>query len=190
VTFKEKVQTAQAMVTMAAVIVGGFWTYHLFVKERHQYPHAKIEQKVSHVALSKKTNLLRVGVDITNTGTSRIVIAKGIARIQQILPLSECPDTGACATEEIKVALANVERKADGLTWPLLAARNASFTDPLDIEPGEKDSFEFEFVIPSNVEVVRIYTYFRNDKKSTATDEIGWWASSYYSFSKPDRSAK
>lgn len=188
--FKEKVETAQAMVTVAAVIVGGFWTYTLFVKERQQYPHANIEQKVSDVALSKETNLLRVGVDVTNTGTSRIIIAKGIIRIQQVLPLPACPDTGACAAEEIKVALANVEREADRLTWPLLAKRDTTFTDPLDIEPGEKDSLEFEFVIPSTVKVARIYTYFRNDKKSTPTGEIGWWASSYYTFSKPDRSAK
>ena len=42
---------------------------------------------------------------------------------------------------------------------------------------------DFEFVTPSNVRAVRIYTYFRNEQKSKRGTEIGWTASSYYDFS-------
>jgi len=55
-----------------------------------------------------------------------------------------------------------------------------------DIEPGEKQLLEFEFVVPSEVKVVRVYTYFRNDQKLKDGSEVGWTASSYYDFRTPN----
>ncbi|WP_447979626.1 hypothetical protein [Candidatus Nitrospira bockiana] len=188
-TFKEKVETLQALVTITAVVIGGVWTYNLFVKERQHYPHATIEQKLSHVALSEQTNLLRVGIDVTNTGSSRLILGKSIIRIQRILPLLSCPKEGPCAAKEVNDALQGIERNADRFSWPLIAERDTKFTQPLDIEPGEKDFIEFEFAVPSEVAVVRVYSYFRNDQKSDSTNEVGWSLSSQYDFrtSKEER---
>jgi len=76
--FKEKVELAQAIIataasiaTVVAVIVGGWWTYSLFIKEREEYPHANIELKLSHVALSERVNLLRIAIELSNTGGTR-----------------------------------------------------------------------------------------------------------------------
>jgi hypothetical protein len=181
-TFKDKVQTAQAIVTIAAVFIGGVWTYNLFVKERKHYPHANIEQEISHVPLSKRTNLLRIGIEVTNSGSSRLILGRSLIRIQQILPLLPCPKQGPCTTEEVAGALQEPERKADRFSWPLIAERERRFEHPLDIEPGEKDFVEFEFAVPSQVKVVRIYSYFRNDQKSEGSNEVGWSVSSHYDF--------
>lgn len=180
--FKEKVETAQAIVTIAAVVIGGLWTYNLFIKERKHYPHANIEQKISHIALSKRTHLLRVAIEITNTGTSRLVIGKSIIRVQKILPLPPCPKHGPCAADEVKGALKETVRKGDRFSWPLIAERERRFGPPLDIEPGEKDFLDVEFAVPSEVKVVRIYSYFRNDQRSNGSNEIGWSLSSHYDF--------
>lgn len=186
-TFKDKINVAEAIVSIFAIIVGGVWTYNLFIKERRHYPHANIEQKVSHAALSKHINLLRVGIELTNTGSSRLLSGKSVIRIQQILPVLPCPKQGPCAKDEVSSALREIERKANTFSWRLIAKREHNFKKALDIEPGEKDFIEYEFVVPTEIKVVRIYSYFRNDKRSKNHDEIGWSISSHYDFEKPKK---
>lgn len=190
-TFKDKIETVGTMVTIGAILVGGLWTYKLFIEERKHYPHANIEQKVSHVQLSDRTNLLRVGIELTNSGTSRLRSDKAIVRIQQILPVPPCIGEGPCAKEEVISALKDPERKADRFSWPMIAEREHNVGQFLDIEPGEKDLVEFEFVVPTEVTVVRIYSYFRNDQRSKqGSDEIGWKTSSQYDFRQSKKEGK
>ena len=180
--FKETLEASQAIATIGAILVGGVWTYTVFVKERKQYPHANIEQRISHVALSQRANLLRVAVEVTNTGSSRLVIGKAIVRVQQVLPVLPCAPGETCADHEIDAALKKVERQADRFSWPLIAERSSSYDPPLDIEPQEKDFLEWEFAVPANVTVARIYTYFRNEQKSAEGNEVGWSMSSHHDF--------
>jgi hypothetical protein len=190
--FKEKVEIAQALFTIAqaifaiaAIIVGGLWTYNLFIKERHEYPHANIELKLSHVALSDRVNLLRVWIELTNGGSSLMKIGKSIIRVQQILPSVPCPkQDGACAANEVDAAIKEVERHDDRFNWALIAERTDSWPS-FDIEPGEKQSIDFEFATPSEVKAVRVYAYFRNDQKSSDASEVGWDTSNYYDFPAP-----
>ncbi len=185
--FKDHIETIQAIVTILAVLVGGAWTYKLFIKERKHIPHANIEQKVSHIPLTDQVNLIRIGVDLTNMGNSRLVSRKCIIRIQQISPILPCEGHEPCAVKQVNAALKETERKEDRFSWPLLTERVKIFGKPLDIEPGEKDVIDFEFVIPSNIETVRIYSYFRNEKKTKGKDEVGWSVSTYYDFRKTDK---
>lgn len=39
---KDKIETLAHVVTMLAIIVGGLWTYNIFIKERNSFPHANI----------------------------------------------------------------------------------------------------------------------------------------------------
>jgi hypothetical protein len=114
-------------------------------------------------------------------------IGKSIIRVQQILPLLPCPKDAACAAaaNEVDAAVKQVDRQTDRFPWQLIAERNENLTPAFDIEPGEKQSVDFEFATPSEVKVVRVYAYFRNDQKSTADDEVGWETSSYYDFRAP-----
>jgi hypothetical protein len=45
---KEWIPITQAFITIAAVLVGGWWTYKVFIEQREQYPNANIDQKLSH----------------------------------------------------------------------------------------------------------------------------------------------
>jgi len=188
-TCKEKIETTQAFITIVAIVVGGFWTYNLFIKERKDYPHANIEQKLSHIALSDRINLLRLEIQLSNTGNSRLVLKKSVIRIQQILPVLPCTEPEPCAVNQVNTALKEIKRKEDRFSWPLLSERNKIFPEPLDIEPGEKDVIDFEFVIPLKVEAVRVYSYFRNEKKTKGANEVGWSISTYYDLRKPYRGA-
>jgi len=188
-TLKEKVEIVQAVVTMAALVVGGYWTYNVFVKERRAFAHANIEQKISHVALTEKTTLLRVGVDLTNTGSSLMSIEEAIVRVQQILPLASCA-TEPCARTQVREALSNTVRKDDQFSWPLIGERELKFTKTDEVEPGEKQTLDFEFAVPSSVKLVRVYTYFQNKQKSGNDKELGWATSGYYDFATSSKGGK
>ena len=102
-TLKDWVDIAQSVVTIVAVIVGGIWTYDVFIKERRDYPHANIEHKITHLSLANKNWLLRVGLDLTNAGNSLMRIDESFIRIQQILPAASC-DNDPCAPNQLKEA--------------------------------------------------------------------------------------
>ena len=52
--FKELTETAQAVATVIAILVGGWWTYTSFIQGREKFPHLNIKQRVSHIALTDR----------------------------------------------------------------------------------------------------------------------------------------
>jgi|SRR5215211_7279349 len=181
-SLKDKVETVESIATTLAFLIAGYWTYSIFIKERKDFPHTNVEQKISHVVLPDKTKLLRVSVDVTNTGTSHVVLQKGSIWIQKIILMLPCKDIKSYSIEQMKKALEKIDREEDRFSWPLLAQRSKSFNSPILIEPGEKDSFDFEFAVPSDINVIRIYSYFTNERISTPRNESGWKATTFYKF--------
>ncbi len=84
-----------------------------------------------------------------------------------------CQKPGPCADDEMSAAINEVERQGDHFSWVLIAERDNNIDPPYDIEPGEKQTLDFEFVTPSAVKLVRVYAYFRNDKRFKEDKEIG-----------------
>lgn len=171
----EKLKT---IAIISAIIIGGIWTYQLFIKERKDYPHADIEQRISHIKLSSSMNLLRVEIALNNKGNCLLETNKSTVRIQQILPIIDLS-----LISQLNTAVVETVRKDDRFVWPLLYERISEI--PLEIEPGEKEVVDFEFVILSEIEVVRVYSYIGNEKKKDQNgNEIGWLISNYYDFKK------
>lgn len=177
---KDRIDILQSITTIIAVIIGGFWTYDVFIKERRNVPHANIEHRISHLTLAKNAHLLRVGIELSNAGGSMMGISQSIVRVQQILPQVSCAGD-PCAVNQLKIAATEIDRKEDRFAWPLIAERNV--TTRIEIEPGEKQSLDYEFVVPATTKAVRVYTYFKNDQKSKKSHEMGWYTSSFYEFS-------
>ena len=183
--FKEKVETLKAGIGIVAIAVGGFWTYYHFLMERRNFPHANIEQRVSHIALSDSINLVRLDTELTNTGNARLISGKSIIRIQQILPIPLCEENEPCAKKQINDALKKKENQQDRFSWILVAQRETMLDPALEVEPNEKEVIDFEFAVPSHIKLIRVTSYFRNDKKTKGDkDGIGWLASTYYDFRK------
>ncbi len=179
--FKDQVEVVSHFVTMVAIVTGGIWTYKIFVEERQEYPHVNVELKAGHVSLDNCLNLIRVAVELTNSGASRVVSGKAIVRVQQVRPLPPCySDVEPCASREIAAAVDDAPRVHDRFSWLMLASRKQVKPNILDLEPGEKQEQDYEFVVASDVEVVRIYSYYQNDSRTTPGEEIGWTASKYY----------
>jgi hypothetical protein len=178
---KDVASIVQSVATVIAIVVGGAWSYLLFIKERREYPHANLQQSATHAQLGPNANLLRVGVAITNAGTTRMDLKSAIIKIQQVLPLTDCVDPKICAKAEIEAAKPGVPRSAARFSWPTLSQLDQQYEGNKEIEPSEKDFIDAEFVLPSHVTLVRIYAYVRNDSKPHSDkQQIGWSVSNYY----------
>lgn len=180
-SFKDLVDIFSSVVTILAIGIGGIWTYSLFIKERADFPHANIEQKISHVAFAKGVNLMRVAVEITNTGKSKLKLNKADVRVQRVLPFKGCSDeVKPCVADQINQSLKLVEQPVERFTWPLHARIDRLFD--VEIEPGEKAVVDYEFALPDELQVVRVYSHLRNDAAPNPTLNTGWQLAEFYDF--------
>lgn len=147
----------ESIVTIIAIIIGGIWTYVLFIKNREKYPKAKINHQIEEVTISEEI-LIRLKIEIINLGKVKLPIKSGEVRLQQIKPL----------TTTISKAIDNFkkdenEKKGD-IEWSLLEERILKYEEDevYELEPGEKDFFEFDFTINQEIEVIQIYTHIEN----------------------------
>ena len=68
--------------------------------------------------------------------------------------------------------------------WPLLNESRLRFgKGKREIEPGETDEVHFDFVLDSDVQIIVVYSYFKNVTKKRR--EIGWHATSTYDLRTP-----
>ena len=94
---------------------------------------------------------------MNNKGNIPLVLKSGDIRIQKVLPLSSKiikileKDRSPILPDEFKVP------------WPLLDHFEPNLN--INIEPGEDDRSNYEFIIPSYIKTVRIYTAFTNPEK-------------------------
>ena len=182
---KEAVDVVKNVVSIIAVLVGGFWTYDTFVKQRSDYPHANLEHLISHIKLANKNNLMHVTVKVANIGSSLIEVNSTDVRIQQILPLMCVQRDDECPEIQIHRALTQVPRENDVFSWPRISQRIKDFKQIIAIEPGETEQLDFEFVVPVSIKAVRVYSYIRNVRKNDRA--IGWHTATYYEFSPASR---
>ena len=161
----------QSIFTVIAIVVGGLWTYVLFIKRRQKYPRANITQRVQRYLLSDKKLLLRVSVQVSNNGEILLPITSGFCRVQQMIP---CTDDFC---HSLEYSDDSGEQYKTELDWPLIDERKLMFKKgELEIEPGERDELHFEFVLDTDVKAVVVYTYLENAKKKQ--QGIGWHVTS------------
>jgi len=172
-SIKDIVQILEAVVTVIAIAIGGYWSYMLFMKKRQKYPRANITHHILQKPISDGKVLLNVTAVIHNTGDVLLSILSGDMRIQQVLPLSP----------EIQQAIVEnkdpVENGKIEIDWPVIIQRIKSWQEgEFEIEPGEEDQVLFDFIFEDKFETVMIYSYFKNVSKPGR--EIGWGLSSIF----------
>jgi hypothetical protein len=125
-SFKEIAATASSVMSVIAIVVGGYWTYLLAIKERKFEPRANIEHKSEHVVLDSSMNLLRVVVKITNAGDAELITQDSKVAILRLVPLTLVRN----GEGEGKDIVLELQKQADGVDtqreyeafhWPLVA---------------------------------------------------------------------
>src|SRR6266851_4929717 len=153
-TVRDIATIVQSIFTVAAVIIGGVWTYWLFVKKRQKYPSAKIEHQISHRPIA--------------SGNVLLSLEKGKIRVSQVLP----------PQDELLDIL--TRKKGTQVTnWHLLSPLvNPIGQETLEIEPSESQQFLVHYVIDADIQTILVYTYFRNVEKPKRN--IGWTLTTIY----------
>ena len=170
---KEIAEILVAVATVIAFIVGGMWSYKLFVKKRLKYPRANITHKILHKPIPSGKVLLHVTTVISNTGDVLLSLISGTTRIQQMLPLSQEVLNGI---SEGKDPVCEQETEIE---WPLLMDRDSDWKErEFEIEPGEEDQIVYDFIIDANVQTVVVYSYLKNVSKGSR--DIGWSLTTVY----------
>lgn len=158
-------EIVQSFFVVAAIVAAGIW----FFWQGETSPKAKISHMVTHRQINENLTWVHVSITITNAGKTTLDLASGVIRIQKILPLDPK------ISERIERNENPIPQDSLIVAWPRIGD---SYEPPLNIkiEPGESDMLKSEFIIPSYVKTVKIYSYFEKQKDSPT----GWSTTTIY----------
>ena len=158
----------QSIITFIAIIIGGVWTYWLFVKKRQKYPSAKIEHQISHRPTANGKVLLSVIAIVSNFGDVLLSLKEGNISVSQMLP-----------PQGELLDILNSSEGTRVTNWHLLSPLvNPIGQKGLEVEPGESQQFLVHYVIDASIQTTLVYTYFRNVDKPHRY--IGWALTTIY----------
>ena len=169
--------TVLSGVTILAVVIGGYWTYMLFVRNRTVYPRAEVSHSIMHWDIDEDKYLLRIDVTVKNLG--EVLLPIELLRIH-IYCMKPWSDKVIATLEGATNATRYGETEAG---WERVKSKAVTFPrGDFEIEPNEKDVFSFDYAFPLGDEYLCIYTYLENTKKKRRG--IGWGETSYYSLTE------
>lgn len=175
VSKKDALATIQAAATTLALIVGGLWTYQIFILERDLTPHVDISQVVTGKLISSKWYWIRSSITAENTGKSLVRPKTEYITVVQITPLpraiyKELKDN----MDPIPYGSGTFHTKWrmpwQGLCQYIISLKNK-------IEPNESDTQDVDFVVPSWLKTVGVYTFIQNNSDKNG---LGWHAFTVY----------
>jgi len=149
---------AESWAKIIAILVAGLWTYLLFVRQRQRYPRATAIQSAIARDLDDKRRVLTVRVALTNIGQRLIQVDYVTVVVQQLAPLRPVSIESAIASHNPLDAAGRRE-----ILWYRIAHRRTGFeTHHLEIEPGEAEEIDFDFVIARSVSTIKVQTHIEN----------------------------
>jgi hypothetical protein len=166
--------------TAAAIIVGGVWTWLVFVRTRQRLPRVDFVCRVARFCIDETRVLFRVTLVVENKGVVLLSMERARVWLQRLKPWD--------LNEVAKISELPVEIRAERAPsaegeWPLVGERDIVFDKgQKEIEPGETDELSFDFVLEDPPEILLVYAYLSNRKKARAicAREIGWEATAIH----------
>jgi hypothetical protein len=136
----------------------------------------RVDHQVDYVRLGDDQALVRGVVTMTNIGVFELPIRSGNVRVHQVAPLQNCPesvDTGTeCVSRSIKEGKDLVSERSLVITWPPLGFEPISLDDESDLPPNKTRTIQTDFILPSNVEAIELYTFIKNEGEDSKN--VGW----------------
>jgi hypothetical protein len=165
--WKDIADIVASVVTTAAVLAGGLWTYLLFVRQRLRFPRLVIAMNVQEELLSDRCRLVHVAVALQNTGAVLLQAPSAELRLRQVSPVEND------LRQTVLSGLDPVVTGSSEVSWPMVAGREWKWQpQALEIEPGESDVLHSDFVIDSSISVIELYFFMDNPSKRR--DGLGW----------------
>ena len=158
---------SKEVIEAGAIIVGGIWTWMLFVSKRQRYPRASITHSVEFKELDDGYSLVHVTVTVKNPGEVLLSLISHFTRLQIVVP----PEAQLLA--DLRSGKTPVRAGETEYPWPMSDEYRSNWSHATrEIEPGESQDVDVDFFVPNTVETVLVYSYFKNKKKKNR--EIGW----------------
>lgn len=178
-TIKDVADIVQAFITALALIVGGAWTYLLFVSKRQRFPRAKIEHQVAQRAVSAGAIFLIIEIIISNTGDVLLSLVSGEIEVRQVCP------PGGNFLQLLTAGPQTTGRRVELVDWPALFTYSEDWPGKriIEIEPGESEQLLYTLLVQAEVKSIYLYSYFRNITKRRK--ELGWETKTFHDVS-PD----
>lgn len=176
-----------------AILVGGWWTYNLFIKNRQSRPKAKISHLIYSERLNDQKMLLRIELKISNIGNVLLQIQSCKTWIQRVTPLYEdqlkliqdgnsLVDEGKHEVDWVLIDGVEIIYKENKAAVKKSDLKTVVENFVPQIEPGEEDFIYFDFIIDAKVQTILIYSYLRNP--SIRRRDFGWSLCTIYNISK------
>jgi hypothetical protein len=157
--WKDLTATVQSIATVLALCVAGWW----FLRQGTAAPHANLTHVIQSVKIHDQWRLVRLSVRVANVGVVPISLDSAKVYLARVLPLED-----------------SIKKMIDGGDSPISAASGEiawpSIGDPYkfdpqaEILPGESETYNFDFLVPTNLCEVMLHSRF----SSTARKDLDW----------------
>jgi hypothetical protein len=168
------IESLKSLTEIAAISIGGLWTYNRFIKNREDYPYPEIEHEIEHWDLENDKILVRVYVIVRNKGKVMLDLSKGRIYIRRVKPLEEKIKTliEGAETEELRNGLVKDLFLKDELlkiAWSKIGYRDWGMGDPkrekLSLEPEQTKILPFDFLIGDGIELIEVISFLDDEKR-------------------------
>lgn len=166
---KDDVDILQSIVTIVAILIGGFWTYRLFWLRRQRYPRVDLSYEITHRHLTIDKTLLYIILNVKNTGEVLVRIYEGTLWVLHILPLPSEISEWLFEGKDLRVELQKLITDTGAslwqteIPWPVIEEKESRWPPGyLEIEPGNTTQIRFEVVINREVRTVKVFSFLRN----------------------------
>lgn len=147
------------ILTIVAILVGAVW----FLLQREAIHKSDISHEIEYRTINDDWKWVQATVTIENTGKRVLDFNYASIKLQKILPLDQAD------AKRLQDGTSLLEAGDYTIKWPRIGDVYRPEID-IRIEPGERQTKNFDFIIPSRVQTIRIYSYF----STTDSRKYGW----------------
>jgi len=160
---KEIIDILQSIFTIAAIIAAAWW----FFFQAEALPRVGISHSVNYYKINDDWTWVYVSITLENLGKRPVNFSSEKVWLQKVLPIDKS------IKDRIEQNVSLISEKGR-LGWPLIGEPYQKEID-IDIYPGESDTLNYEFVIPSYIKTIRLYSFYQRQGSNK-----GWRLASLY----------
>ena len=155
------IDNVESVVTVAAILIAGFFAWRNGIIFRHRSPHININHEISHRALSEGYNHLAVTLNLHNGSNVKVEFRDALFVLQVLAPMPDAEVEGLY----YDVSEYQQVEEPFAVQWDKLEEIWSRWgKDEFTVEPGETAAHTIEFVVPLDVASVLITTYLYNSR--------------------------
>jgi len=173
--WKDLFSIVQEVTTSIAIIIGGIWTYLLFIRQRLGFPKVDIDISINDILLPEGARFIHAEITLKNTGSVVLISDYAELRLRQVVPVPDDLKT------DLERGCDPVHEGKTEVEWPMISGREWKWSKgDFEIEPSENDYLHADYIIPITIKVVEFYFYISNAKKKYKG--LGWALTKLHNF--------